>query len=398
MFGWCEHCGAIAIEGICSEHGNTKPLSYIAAVDPRPLTAFEKRFFNERMDDLTLGEGIFLLYSDRMFRRKVIFLDIPLVEIRLHGQHINIIPLAKGQIDGMSKDAFVRANLGRLNRMVKVSESFAQYELKDHKNAVISHSGGKDSTVLADILGSLGLNAVFINTKLEFPETYSFIHNCEANGHRIDEAKATTSFFSLVGEHGFPGHGNRWCCKTQKFEPFFRYISDHYGNQQVLVFSGERRWEGVYRLNEPLERRHRYITNQLTVQPLLDWLALDIWAYIWANALPVNTIYEYFDRAGCWLCPFGLEYRIFLLQFTHPKFYEALMKVRKSTTTVQKRPKTASQPPSCFEIHREPCTTMLDGKKVKTCDVYGHFFVNSKCFRCGMRGESTIKVPTSASV
>jgi len=388
MLGWCKYCGAIAIEGICSEHGNTAPLPHTAAIDPRPVTAFEKRFFNERMDGLTLGEGIFLLYSDRMFRRKVVFLDIPLVEVRLNGKGIHINPLAKGRIDGMSQDAFLRTNLDRLNRMVKVSESFAEYELKGHKNAIISHSGGKDSTVLADILSKLELTAVFINTKLEFRETYSFIENCKASGHRIDEAKATTSFFSLVGEHGFPGHGNRWCCKTQKFEPFSRYITEHYGGQQVLVFSGERRWEGVYRLNEPLERRHRYISNQLTVQPLLDWLALDIWAYIWAKALLVNPIYEYFDRAGCWLCPFGLEYRIFLLQFTHPQLYRALEKIG------------ARRPQKKFIVSddKEPCTMILNGKRVKTCDIYGHFFINGRCFRCGMRGKNTIEVPSSVPV
>lgn len=384
MFGWCEACQAIAIEGICSKHGSTRPLSFIASVDVRPLSSFEKQFFNDRIDDLILDEGIFLVYSDRMRRRMVIFLDIPLVEVQYKQNSININPLAKGHIRGMNIDPFLATNRERLSRMVELSQALAEHELKQIRNAVISYSGGKDSAVLADVLGKFGLTRVFIDTRLEFSETYRYINNIRTNGCEIDIIKASTSFFSLVDKNGYPKSGNRWCCKTQKFEPFSRYIGERYGSEDVIVFIGERRWEAMYRLGEPFKRRHRYITNQITIEPLLDWLTLDIWNYIWTKKLTINPIYEVFDRAGCWLCPFGLQHRIFLLEFSHPKLYKILMKISGGGTSAQKRPTST--------MDKKPCTMIMDGKRVNTCDVFGHFYIKGRCFRCETREPQLAKV------
>lgn len=389
MLGWCEKCKSIAIDGFCPKHGVARPLSHVNAVDVHPLSTFEKAFFNDRLDDMRLGNGLFIIYSDRNFRRKIITLDYPLAQVQLVKNDIVVTPLVKGEIEGMETKDFIDINSVRLHKLTETTRGFAQWELQHSKNANISFSGGKDSIVLADILAEFNLRKVFIDTRLEFPETYDFIRNDAGNGTPIDVARAKSSFFSLCKQKGFPKHGYRWCCKTQKFEPFAEYLDEKYGSEEVSVFSGERRWEGLYRMTQPMRKAHKHIPTQQTIQPLLDWFALDIWCYIWSKELPVNHIYDFFDRCGCWLCPFGLEYRIFLLQFTHPKFYASLAKIGGvRNRAMPKEPNTGE---------KKPCMTELEGKMVKTCDVYGHFFVNGTCFRCGLPGPSTIKVP-SASV
>ena len=60
---------------------------------------------------------------------------------------------------------------------------------------------------------------------------------------------------------------------------------------------------------------------------MLAWTAMDVWIYTWKNKLPVNEIYHYYDRGGCWPCPFGLTYRSFVMEHAHPKFYKFLEKV-----------------------------------------------------------------------
>ena len=381
MLGWCNKCNSVAIDGFCSIHGATRPLSHICAVDIRPLTSFEKDFFNERMDETILGEGLFFVYSDRNFRKKVVTLDTPLVDIRLTKKDITITPLTKGSIEGIKLDNFIQTNKSRVNKMVEITKVFAEWELQQSKNAIISFSGGKDSIVLADVLAEFKLPKVFIDTRLEFPETYKFIHNGAGNEMPIETAKASSNFFSLCNEKGFPKRGYRWCCKSQKFEPFIRYLVDNYGNEEVAVFSGERRWEGLHRMTQPFKKSHKYVPTQQTIQPMLDWLSLDVWCYIWTHNLGFNAVYNYFDRAGCWLCPFGLEYRIFLLQYTHPKLYTALEKIG-GTDRRQRDNK----------VNEKPCTMELDGNIVNTCEVYGHFFVNGSCFRCGTKGASIINV------
>ena len=327
MFGWCENCRAIALEGWCSKHGETRPILAINKVDVCPLPEFEKEFLNDRMNGLRLGEGIFLVYGDRSLRRIVIALDKPLVEIKVRKDGVSFTPLAKGEVNGMNSDSLWDANSQRLSNLIRVSKSFAEQEIKSNKNAIISFSGGKDSVALAHLLEGYGLKKVFINTTIEFPETYRFVDALRKRGWNIDCAKAEKSFFKLLPKKGYPARRNRWCCKTQKFNPFERYVKEHFEQEKVLVFGAERRWESLYRMDEPFKRQHRHISTQYSVHVMLDWTAMDVWIYTWKNKLPVNEVYQYYDRGGCWPCPFGLTYRFFVMEHAHPKFYKFLKKV-----------------------------------------------------------------------
>ena len=324
MFGWCNRCHAIALEGWCSKHGETRPIASINKVDLCPLPEYEKQFLNKHLDGLKLGDGVFLVYGDRYLRRIVVALDKPLLEIKIRKGGTSFTPLFKGQVKGMNPDSLWTANSERLGRLVRVAKSFADQELLNNKNAIISFSGGKDSVVLSHLLREYGLKKVLIDTTIEFPETYKFIKELKRRGWEIDIARAQKSFFKLMKKKGYPARKNRWCCKTQKFAPFENYIREHFGNKDVLVFGGERRWEGLYRMDEPFKRQHRHITNQYSVHIMLDWTAMDSWIYTWKNHLPVNEIYHYYDRAGCWPCPFGLTYRCFIMEKAHPKMYKFL--------------------------------------------------------------------------
>lgn len=327
MFGWCESCRAIALEGWCSKHGETRPIPEINKVEVCPLPEFEKEILNKKMDGLKLGKGIFLVYGDRYLRRIVVALDKPLVEIKVRKDGTSFTPLVKGEVEGMDPHSLWEANRERLDKLIKVAKSFAGQELEKNKNAIISFSAGKDSMVLAHLLQEYGLKKVFIDTTIEFPETYKFIERLKSKGWDIDVARAEKSFFKLLPEKGYPARKNRWCCKTQKFSPFERYIKEHFGQECVLVFGGVRRWESLYRMDEPFKRQHRFISNQYSVHIMLDWTAMDSWIYAWQNKLPINDLYQYYDRAGCWPCPFGLTYRSFVMECAHPRMYKFLEKV-----------------------------------------------------------------------
>ena len=118
MFGWCEKCHTVTIEGLCAEHGATRPLEHVNAVDVHPLSTFEKSLFNERMDDLELGDGFFIIYSDRTFRKKVITLDVPIAEVKLVKNEIILTPLTSGVIKGIQVNDFAHANSDRLERLM----------------------------------------------------------------------------------------------------------------------------------------------------------------------------------------------------------------------------------------------------------------------------------------
>lgn len=376
MYGWCEECKAVSIDGNCSEHGSTKPLVFINSIDVRPLTEFEKGLLNARQNKLKFGKGIFLVYGDRYYRRKIVFLDKILLEFKFLKDGFHVIPHAKGNIQGMKKQDLINVNQDRLSRLIQTSKAFASYENNENGyKSIISFSGGKDSIALAHLLKEFNMNMVFIDTRIEFPETYAIINQYKNNGGRLEIVKAENSFFSLCKEKGYPSRKDRWCCKTQKFKPFDDYLNNNFDEEYVRVYTGQRRWESIARLDSPFVKPHKYISKQLAVQPMLEWLAMDVWTYIWSNNLPVNDLYNTFVRAGCWTCPFGLQYRAFFLQHTHPKFFNILKKYNAISNNI-----------TPVEMEGEkPCETEIDGKLVKTCDVFGHNFMNGNCHRCGQK-------------
>lgn len=331
MYGWCSKCNAITIDGTCSQHGESNLIPFINSLDINPLPELEKEVINENLDGkFKLGEGIFLVYNDRLYRRRLVMLDKLLVEVKLlkDGLHVKRLSKENNVIEGMKKENFCNANIDRINKLSKISKKFSEWEIESNGNSIISFSGGKDSLVISHLLKEFNLKNVFIDTTIEFQETYEFVKKLQEEGWDIDTIRGKSNFFILCKDKGYPKYKNRWCCKTQKFEPFKEYLKENFGDEKVSVFSGVRRWESLSRLEQPLEKPHKHIPTQNTVQPILDWFSLDAWCYIWHNKLPVNKVYDYFDRGGCWLCPFGLKYRQFLLQYSHPHLRNALEKIK----------------------------------------------------------------------
>lgn len=66
----------------------------------------------------------------------------------------------------------------------------------------ISFSGGKDSTVLLDIVRSIypNIEAVFINTGLEYPEIYKFVKTFK----NVTILKPEMNFKQVINTYGYP--------------------------------------------------------------------------------------------------------------------------------------------------------------------------------------------------
>lgn len=211
---------------------------------------------------------------------------------------------------------FVRANYYRFVALKDEAESFVKRTAKNFSSerVVISFSGGKDSTVVADIvtraLNNPSLVHIFGNTTLEFPTTLAYATRYrESHPFAIfqNAVNDEQNFFDVCKDIGPPARMMRWCCSMFKTGPIARIISSLYRDQKILTFYGIRKSESVTR-----SRYNRVegdaesikIRQQTVASPIFFWKDADVWLYILSEKIDFNSAYRLgYDRVGCWCCP-----------------------------------------------------------------------------------------------
>lgn len=227
---------------------------------------------------------------------------------------------------------FIAANQDRLSYLRDEAFSFIKKasERFPEENIVLSFSGGKDSTVTADLavkaLSNPSLVHIFGNTTLEFPTTVEY-----ANRFREDHPMAIFMvakndeqvFMDVCEDIGPPARMMRWCCSMFKTGPITRVINSLYRNQQILTFYGIRKSESVSRskYNRIEDSSDAVKIQQQTVaSPIFFWKDIDIWLYILAEKVDFNDAYRLgYDRVGCWCCPNNNQRAQFLSRIYMPE-------------------------------------------------------------------------------
>lgn len=231
---------------------------------------------------------------------------------------------------------FAEANKDRLAFLTDEAFNFITDVAKKYppENLVISFSGGKDSTVTADLviraLGTQSLVHIFGNTTLEFPETLDYAQRYKKNHPRAIFKTAVNkeqNFYSVCEDIGPPARMMRWCCSMFKTGPITRILNSLYGGQKVLTFYGIRKVESVSRSKyNRLEEGDgaKKIKKQNVASPILYWKDGDIWLYLLSNKVDFNDAYKMgYDRVGCWCCPNNNERAQFLSKIYFPEQYKS---------------------------------------------------------------------------
>lgn len=230
---------------------------------------------------------------------------------------------------------YVQANQRRLDFMIDEASTFIRNEAEKfpNENIVISFSGGKDSTVVADLttkaLANPSLLHIFSDTTLEFPLTMEYAKRYRKNNpkaiFKIAKNKEE-NFYEICKEIGPPARMLRFCCSMFKTGPLTRVLNTLFANQTILTFYGIRHSESLARskYNRVEDKAESVkIQKQTVASPIIDWIDADVWLYLLGEEVDFNDAYRLgYDRVGCWCCPNNSARSQFLSSIYMPEQYQ----------------------------------------------------------------------------
>jgi len=159
----------------------------------------------------------------------------------------------------------------------------------------------KQSSVLVHMVGELGLDipVIELDTGLFFAETYA---TRERLVRRYGLELIRPEVISIAEQHKQEGP-NLWetdpdrCCHVRKVEPLERALKDY-----DAWISGIRREQSLTRKDaQRVEWSERY--DVWKIQPLVDWDAKRVDAYIYVNEIPYNPLHDAgYPSIGCIPC------------------------------------------------------------------------------------------------
>ncbi len=273
-----------------------------------------------------------------------------------------------------------------LERKIEITQArIIEWYIKNDGKVYVSFSGGKDSTVLLDIMRKLypDVPAVFVDTGLEFPEIKKFVKTKE----NVTILRPEMGFRKVIEKYGYPiisknvsraihdvkklgdncwfarsfdgretGTYNfqKWkflidapfkvsnqCCDIMKKKPLKKYGKET-GNKPIIATMA---YESQQRKMAWLRNGcNSFDSKNAKSQPMSFWTEQDVLEYIIRYNLDYASVYgdivsdkngKFYttkcDRTGCVFCGFGCHVekspnRFQRLKQTHPQLWAYCMK------------------------------------------------------------------------
>lgn len=340
---WCSDCNIPIIKEVTDKYKNVCPIcgketTYLAK-DLRPVFPQEARLIEilRGKNFEWLNKSIWCSANRYYVEGKPVVINFKKFENL--DANIIITKLKETQNVADKKfnehiEMFCKANKERLIYLENEAFTFITNEAKKYslEQLLISFSGGKDSTVVADLvkraLSNPSLAHIYGDTTLEFPLSYEYLTRYKKDNPKtiIKIAKnKEQNFYDVCEDIGPPARMMRWCCTMFKTGPITRAINQLFRNEKILTFYGIRKSESVSRskYDRVANGADVKIQKQTVASPIFYWSDLDIWLYLLSNEVDFNDAYQLgYDRVGCWCCPNNNVRAQFLSKIYMPEQYK----------------------------------------------------------------------------
>ena len=319
---WCDKCNAPSYSNIC--HSCKNNCSYIGT-DIRPVFPEERLLIEVLLNKpfeyadaavWNVGGSCYIVNGNKLHLNYSKIIKESNVDdvIELLKKHE---PQNQKHVDDFMNSNtiknFIQMNIGHLNSITHEAISYIRQSAEGrHENSMfVSFSGGKDSTVVSDlVINALNKNIIHIygDTTLEYPTSEIYLKRFKEKHPSIPMLIAKNKdqdFNNLCEVIGPPARMLRWCCTVFKTGAITKKIDSTFkGEGSILTFQGIRRNESLSRSKYDRESDNSKIKKQTVVNPIIDWLDFDVWLYLLSNRIDFNDAYRQgFSRVGCWCCP-----------------------------------------------------------------------------------------------
>ncbi len=224
-------------------------------------------------------------------------------------------------------EEFVACNRSHVRRIQKAAVKEIRGFMEGEGEGLpltVSFSGGKDSLAAYALAAEAAGRPTLLNvdTGLEFPETVEYVERFAVrNGLELLKAEGGDGFWENVDAFGPPAKDFRWCCKVCKLGPVTDLVAERFPGGVVTV-EGNRRLESFARSGTGFVSRNPFVPGQINLNPIRDWSAAEVWAYVLTHGLEYNPLYERdFERIGCYLCPACLQSEWENTRRIHPELH-----------------------------------------------------------------------------